>query len=35
MVIDPDPETKSFQQKVKEIAEQEWRFFCQGPRKDC
>jgi phage replication-related protein YjqB (UPF0714/DUF867 family) len=34
MVIDLDSRTTSFQQRVKEIAEQEWRFFCRGQRKE-
>jgi phage replication-related protein YjqB (UPF0714/DUF867 family) len=34
MVSDLNTKTTNFQQKVKEIAEQEWRFFCQGQKKE-
>jgi hypothetical protein len=34
MVIDLDSRTRNFQQRVKEIAEQEWKFFCRGQRKE-
>jgi hypothetical protein len=35
MVIDLRSRTTSFQQKVKEIAEQEWQFFDRGQKKEC